>query len=171
MKKCEFWTTFKMRIREIFLCWDIWAAICLCILLFIILPPKISCSFAKDMSVTAINVLVIIFSVFFAVLSIMISSGTDDFIEFLEKKEDFTGIMINFKMTFKIIFGSLVLIIFYYGMLLRLIGKGMTTNSLWLFIFFSFLFLYSLFAFFNASLDAMTFSQYRVEFFKQKNNS
>lgn len=150
------------------MCWDIWAALVLCLILFIILPPKIACSFAKDMSVTAINVLVIVFSVFFAVLSIMISSGTDDFIEFLEEKEDFTGIMINFKITFVVIFGSLVLIIFYYGMLLMLIGKGITTNPTWLFIIFSFLLSYSLFTFFNASLDAMTFSQYRVEFFKQK---
>lgn len=156
-----------MKIKDIFFSWDFGLALATAFVLLLILPKTISCSFAKDMSSIAISVLAIVFSVFFAALAIIISSGNDDFIIFIDKEGIFDGLMGTFKSTIGVIFCSLILFLFYYGTMLMLIENQVNLHSKWFFLAFGFLFAYSMFASFNACLDALTFSKYRLEFLKK----
>lgn len=154
-----------MKIRDVFISWDFIAAAILGLSLFLILPSQVSQEFIKDMAGIAISVLSIIFSVFFAALAIIISSGEDEFISFLEETNDFTAIVQTFKFTMVIIFLALIFSISYYGITsFSLAYKPAQPREA--FILFVFLFIYALFCACNASHDAITYSKCRARFIK-----
>lgn len=55
--------------------------------LILCLPGDLSNSFSRDIYNVGISVLSIVFSIFIAALGIIMSSGSDDFIAFLEEEK------------------------------------------------------------------------------------
>jgi hypothetical protein len=159
-----------MKPRNIFISWDFISASLIALVSYFLLQPSIHNDFAKDLYGIGISVLAIVFSVYFAALAIIISSGDNDFLEYLEKKGFYSVIISVFRFSLMTLFIALVYSIFVYTITSFWLSNQVKTQSIWYFCIFTFLFPYSLFATTNSSLDAINYSRYRVKFllFKQQ---
>jgi formate hydrogenlyase subunit 3/multisubunit Na+/H+ antiporter MnhD subunit len=143
----------------------LWSGI-ITILLWLALPNTISNNFAKDVYGAGIAVLSIVFSVFFAALVTIISTGDNDFITFLEEKRIFTRLLGMFRFSMLLLFIALLSSMFLYGFTVFIIDSHQTQQSKYFFMAFSFLFSYSLFGSFLSSQDAIRFAESRVKYAK-----
>jgi ABC-type uncharacterized transport system fused permease/ATPase subunit len=136
-----------------------------------LLPARISAEFTKDIYGVAISVLSIIVSVYFAALAIILSSGDNEFIKFLEEEEKlYTSLITTFKFTLTAIFSTLVLSIVLYGFTsYKLPDKGYLQHRS-IFIAFASAFSYSLVSVILSVIDAMQYSKYRSKFIEYTTN-
>ncbi|MBM7855043.1 hypothetical protein JOC37_001426 [Desulfohalotomaculum tongense] len=153
-----------MKLKNIFLCWDFITATAITLILWLLLPSSVAGTFAKDIYGIAIPVLSIVFSVYFAALAIIISSGDNDFISFLEEDGSYTEIINSFKYSLIITLISLVFSILLFGFTSYKLILSILSQNKNLFAVFVFLFSYSLFTVFNSSMDAITYVKYRIKF-------
>jgi len=134
------------------------------------LPCKIKVSFCCSLYSTGISVLSIIFGLFFASLVVIISSPDNKFIKFLEKEGYYTELLLTFKITLFILFLSLIFSIVLYlysDFQQKSIGENalMTRSG---FLFFVFLFSYSLASTAISVKDTIAFCKYRIDFVKSE---
>jgi hypothetical protein len=157
--------TNRSTILSIVLCWDFLgaAALTLGTCLFL-LPGDIKNEFARDIYGIGVSVLSIVFSVYFAALAIIISSSDDDFVAFLEEGGHYSVILWSFKWTLLCLFVALVYSIIVYALSSSWLSVNVGSQSKWFFVPFIGLFSYSLFAAFNAVLDSLKYSRFRVMF-------
>lgn len=155
-----------MNIRSILKSWDIWAALAITIIAWLVLPSAVKNDLVINLYNVGISVLAIVFSVYFAALAIIISSGDNDFIHFLEENGDYTIIISGFRFSLIILFLALLYSIFIYAATALWVSNGETAqNSFW-FIVFVFASMYGLMATALSSLDAIKYASYRVRFIR-----
>ena len=153
-----------MTLRSIFAALDFWVAVLLATVTGILLPRWVRTDFVKDLYGIAIGVLSIIFSVFFAALAVIMASSDDEFVEFLEKESDYTGIIETMKFTLIILFTALAAALALYSYTAYRISVRIEYQRfLWLMAY-SFLFSYALAASLSATLDAIKYSKYRATY-------
>lgn len=157
-----------MKIRDIIVCWDFILALIISVILLIILPMEIDMQLSKDIYQTAISVLSIIFSLYFAALAIIMASYEDGFVEFLEQDGIYTGIIDTFKFTLALTFISLIIALVLYIGTSYFISIKYNYQLKFITVPCTFFFIYSLFAVFNATLDSITYSKKRLEYIKKK---
>lgn len=148
--------------------WDFGIAVITAILAFILLPTPINNNFAKDVYGVGISVLSIVFSVYFAALAIIISSSDDDFVRFLERSGHYSRIVATFEWTLLSLFIALIYSIALYVFTASWIDATQTGQSKLMFVIFGLLFVYSLFAAFFATGDALKYARYRAKFVNQE---
>ncbi|WP_157096896.1 hypothetical protein [Picosynechococcus sp. PCC 8807] len=127
-------------------------------------PNSISNDLAKEMYGIGVTIQSIIFSVYFAALAIMISSGDDKFISFLEERGRYTRLIQNFRITLAILLSALVYSLVMYTVTAIFLSVNKLQQSEWFLGFFAFLSVYSLIAIFFASDDVINYALYRSEF-------
>lgn len=159
--------------KAVLVSWDIFASIALGLLTFFVLPEYLNIVFTKSFYSIGISVLSIIFSLFFAALAIIMSSSDNDFIQFLEEKNNFTGLLWTFKYTLALLFISLIYSIVFYTISEYLIENSKANWEMHklIFVIFEFLFCYSMLATFLAVLDTIQFSKFRAVFLSNRNKS
>lgn len=150
-----------MNIRIVLFSRDTAAALIAAAVLYWALPEQISNAFAKDLYGVGISVLSIVFSVFFAALAMIISSGDDDFIRFLDEHNLYSELLDFFRWTLLSLFSALLLSAFLYTLTLIWTEARFTTQSKGWMALFAFFFAYSLFATFGSSVDAVKYAHRR----------
>ena len=137
------------------------------VFLYIFLPTYLDANAASSFYNIGITVLSIVFSLFFAALAIIMSSTDNDFIEFLEEKNQFTGLMVTFKVVLAALFLSLILSIVLYTKNDFFIKNSGSQNpqehKIW-FVIFQFFFTYSLIGTALSIKDTISFTKYRTKF-------
>jgi hypothetical protein len=156
------------RIKSIFLAPDIWVSLLIALLSWYLSPNKISNEFSRDIYSIGINVLSIVFSVYFAALAIMISSGDDEFIDFLEAEGGYTTLIKNFRFSLFLLLVALVYSIVLYTLTTVWFYNKKIEQSEYFFILFVFVSSYGLLATFAASNDAINYALYRAKFLRIK---
>lgn len=163
----------KVTPKQIFLSWDFGCSVAITFTLACMLNDSIPIEFAKDIYGVGISVLSITFSVYFAALALIMTSGDDDFVRFLEEKGDFTAIVDTFKFSLLVLFSALVYsILIYIHTSISLYAASNPKNIkqqseilLWIFMF---LFSYSLLSALGATLDSIQYSMFRAKFLRKK---
>ena len=144
-------------------------ALCFSVLLYLILPQKVNTAFVLELYSICLTVLSIIFSIFFAASVIILSSGADDFVIFLEQVEGYSTLIWTFKYTLYVLFLALLYSLVAFGMASYSIKIEKNSDyPKFLFIIFVFLFLYGLFSTLMSTLDAYRFAHNRMRFLKIK---
>jgi K+-sensing histidine kinase KdpD len=155
-----------MKLKDL-IYWDLLLALVLAVLLGFILPDNIDNSFASTIYGVGISVLSIIFSVFFAALAIIISSGDNDFIHFLEENGDYSIIINSFRFSLILLFISLIVSIIMFVITSLWQSNNIATQPKIVLALFTFIFSYSLFVTANSSLDALKYAERRVIFIRK----
>lgn len=160
-----------MKARDVVLSWDFWCALIVAIGTYYLLPPTPKTDFAKDLYGVGINVLSIVFAVYFAALAIIMASPDDDFILFMEQQGDYSRLVASLKFTQWALFFALLASLVLYGWTAsQLSAKVEVQCRSWLALF-VFLFLYALFSAAAAVHDAIQYSKYRTKFLKLRQGS
>lgn len=160
--------------KQIIVSWDFLVTLVITIVLFIVIENQIPSEFAKDIYGVGISVLSIVFSVYFAALALIITSGDDDFVHFLEEEGDYTGIISTFKFSLLALFLALAYSIAAYAFTSARIvyGNNLGVDIVYqpriLITFFVFLFSYGLLAALRATLDSITYALFRVKFLRSR---
>jgi len=157
-----------MTIKKIFFSWDFIFAVLLTAGVGFVLPKFIETEFTHDLYGIGINVLSIIFAIYFAALAIITASSDDDFVLFLEEENDFTKLVHSFRFSLSILFISLVYSILIYSFTAFRKSNDILVECNIFFILFTFLFSYSLFATANSALDSINYAKFRAKFLKLK---
>lgn len=153
-----------MMIKKLVMSWDLASAIVLTIAgTYLLNENFLLGSRAKDIYGVGVSVLSIIFSIYFAALSIIISSSDNEFVRFLEEKGQFTELIKTFKFTLVLLFVSLIVAISLY---VYTVLSFRTVQTKWFFILFLFLTTYALFAVLSSALDSIKFAGFRAKFLK-----
>ena len=153
-----------MKLKNIILSPDILISLVLSITLYMFMPEFLENSFVKEVYNTGISVLAIIFSIYFAALAIIISTGDNNFIEYIQIKGFYKVIIGAFRTTLFIIFIALIYSFIIYSITVFQISNKMEKQSKYSFIIFVFLFLYALLATAWSSKDAIKYYEYRIKF-------
>jgi hypothetical protein len=160
-----------MKLRRILLSWDIWLALFASIVLGWCLPQWAPSELAKDYYGIGIAVLSIIFSVFLAALVVIISASDDDFIAFLEETGAYSAIVANFRFSLRLLFFAMIYSLVFYAYTAARIASTVRHQTKYFLIVFCFLFLWSLFATFNSTEDAIIYRKYRQKFTEAQQKS
>lgn len=153
-----------MKIKEILISWDIFAAVIVGGALALLLPPYLMAVLIKDLYGVGITVLSIIFTIYFAALAIIISSASDDFILFLEEEGDYTALLAHFRYAVVVTFIALVASIVFYGVTaFQLTANPDAMQTRWWFVCYVILFSYTLGVVFNTALDALQYPRFRAQ--------
>jgi len=135
-----------------------------CVICYLILPECLNNTMLLNTYGTAISALSIIFSVFFAALSFLISNSSDNFVKYLKEKGFYKQLISLYKFTLISSFIALVYTIVLYLITNWWISVKCDSQTKWLFIIFIFLFCYSLIATFMSALDSIKYENKRIEF-------
>jgi hypothetical protein len=152
------------RIKNIFLWWDTGAAILGATVFYFSVDGKVTANFAKDVVSVGISVLSIVFSLFFASLTFIISSSNDEFVEFLVENQHYQNIIWAFKWTLGALFLSLAYSLVFYVHVSYIPKESSPLHVLWLMEGFIFLFTYSLVASGFSTNDAIKYAKRRARF-------
>ena len=154
------------RIRSILIAPDIVASLLIALLVIKISPGTISNEFSRDIYNVGITVLSIVFSVFFAALAIIISSGDDEFVDFLEQDGNYTKLISNFRFSLSVLLFALVYSLILYTITTVWLYNKIVEQSEYLFTFFVFVSTYGLLATFAVTNDAINYALYRTRFLR-----
>jgi len=132
-------------VNNIILSWDTIIALVVTMASIIFVPNNITNEFCTTIYGTAISVLSIIFSIFFASLAVIMAFPDNEFIEFIEHPTNMFSRLIRY---FKITLGALFLALIYTICIFILSNytKQNTSYTKPFFCIFIFLFTYGLFA-------------------------
>jgi len=97
-----------MGLRKLVTSWDFLAAASAFLVAATVAPDWLPNGLVKDFYGLGTAVLAIVFSVFFAALTIIMSSTDDQFVEFLEEEQGYTKIVATFRFTLLILFAALL---------------------------------------------------------------
>jgi len=159
-----------MRLSTVILSWDFVVSVILTLTSAIFLPSMLKIGFCISFFNVGITVLSIIFSLFFAALAIIMTSSDNDFIEFLEEENDFTALLDTFKVTLLMLFISLIysIILFVISDYFAKLNDDQFQQHKIFFLFFEFLFCYSLLSTALSIKDTIRFSEMRGKFLKNR---
>jgi hypothetical protein len=157
-----------MRISRVFLSWDFALSLLAAVATVFFCPSLISMSMAKDFYSIGVSVLSIVFSVFFAALAIIMSSGDNEFITFLHEDGTYSEIIWSFRFTIIILFVSLLGSLAEYAYVGFRLAHKAEWQSKWFLVIFVGYFTYSLFAVALSVLDAIKYSSVRVRYLNSK---
>lgn len=133
----------KRKIKNIILSWDTFAAMIVMMITYALVPADISNKFCTTIYGTAIGVLSIIFSIFFASLAVILAFPDNKFIKFIEEEDGyFTKLLGFFRFTLYSLFVALL-----YTIIIYVVSNYDESNFAWtkpLFIIFAGAFAYSL---------------------------
>jgi hypothetical protein len=155
-------------VRSILFSWDFMIAILIAIIAFWLLPCKVANDLARDVYNVGITSLSIIFSVYFAALAIIISSGDNDFIDFFDEQGDYTRLIKSFRYALLALLLALLLSIFLYTAATVLFYGKHPDQPKFIMVVFSFFSSYGLLATFMAANDSIKYALYRVKFLRLK---
>lgn len=127
------------------------------------IPGGTTFEMAKEIFQVSITVLAIIFSIFFAALTVLITAGDNQFVRFLEEDGSYTHIVWTFKITLLLLFIALMISIALFVTVLHYQNQSGLYPE-WVILPFAFIALYALFAAINSCLDAIKYAQYRAAF-------
>jgi hypothetical protein len=162
-----------MKLRNYLLSWDTVAGIVAPLVTALCVPSQLDSGFVLSIYGIGINVLSIIFSLFFASSAIIMTSSDNDFIRFLEEGNDFTGLLTTFKVTLVALFVSLLYALVLYGITdyqNRQIHEPAFQHVAWFLVFEGF-FVYSLISTGLSAKDTIKFSSRRARFLTINNAS
>jgi len=160
-----------IKIDEVIFCWDFIVSMIIAVSCGILLPKYLNIEFLNSMYSIAVTLLSILFSLFFAALTLIMISNADDFILFLEEDNIYSGIIATFKITLIITFISLLISIIMYAQTMFLIKENYINQNKIFFIIFVFSLFYSLFAIINSVIDSIKYSEKRIQYIKIKNTN
>jgi hypothetical protein len=147
--------------------WDTVLSAVAGLLCFFLLPKWVSNTFCVAIYSTGISVLSIVFSIFFASLSVIMTSSDNEFVKFLEQKRHYSNLIGTFQFTLFSLFLALVYSLLLYTITSYSVSNPTPTNkyqsTVW-FIIFSVLTTYSLIATFFSVKDTFMFAIRRVTF-------
>lgn len=160
-------SSWKIKIKLILRGLDLWLAVVVAIALFVCVPNhSVLNVVAKDLYGIGMSILSVIFSVFIAALAIIMSSGSDDFIDFLEAEGHFTLIVWGLKFTLGLLFVALIISIVFYSLTSFWIGLKYEEQSVFWLSVYSFFAMWSLLATFQSAISSILYSQYRIKFIR-----
>jgi hypothetical protein len=165
--------------KKVVLSFDFMFAIVIGVILWLILPVYIQANFVMDITSVSINILSIIFSLFFAALAIVISTSEDSFALFLEDEGIYTELVNTFKFSLYAIFLALLYAVLLYATTryfsvmsesakLLTSSYDFTLQNKAAFIVFITIFIYALFACLYTVNDTITYSLKRISYLKKK---
>ena len=82
-----------MKTKDVVFSWDIFVSVILTILFCVFIPGNFKIEEASQLFLVSITVLAILFTIFLAVLVVMISSGDNEFLVFLEHSYSYKKIL------------------------------------------------------------------------------
>ena len=133
------------KIKSIILSYDTFISLITTMIAMVVLPKEISNELCVSIYGTAITILSIIFSIFFASLAVIMAFPDNEFIAFMEVPDKlFSRVLGYFKITLGALFIALIYTIVVY--IITAFANEIQTFNNALFIVFVFLFTYSLFA-------------------------
>ncbi|MAT96871.1 MAG: hypothetical protein CL608_06985 [Anaerolineaceae bacterium] len=156
------------RFRSLFgrTAYDFWGALAVSAVVYFVLSAKIEIDFVLAIFELGVQVLSIVFSVYFAALAVVITAGDDQFVGYLERLGVYQNLIWGFKVTLLLLFCALIVSIILYVSVLPFAGKQIKdayfTN--WGFSLYAFFTLWSLFGAAMATLTAISYAEYRVRF-------
>jgi hypothetical protein len=153
-----------MKIKKIVKSYDFVISVIISLLVYFIFPCWLNNEMLKDIYGIGISVLSIIFSVYFAALAIIISSSDDSFVRFLENEGFYQEIVFTFEFTLGSLFVALSYSIVIYIATSNWIFLKIEIQPIWCFLFFTFLFSYSLIATGQSALDAIKYAKFRSKY-------
>ena len=161
----------KDALKSIFLTWDLYAGGAIILVISFLLPNKIALEVAKEIFLVSISALSIIFSVFFAALTVLISAGENEFVRFLEEEGTFKKIIWAFKATLALLFISLLASIILFIIVLNFVPYSDAYHfPKWGLMFYAFFAIYALLAAINSSFDAIKYSELRAKYIEATKN-
>ena len=160
----------RYRLQRIILGWDFLLAFLITIVvgLLLICGRDVPLHVANQIFSMSIGLHSILFSVFFAVLAILITSSDDTFARFLEEDHSYTEILWSYKVTLLILFLALLLSLGLFILSLPYESsvplEPMNPYPTGALILFCFISAYALMATMNSCLEAIRYARYRVRF-------
>ena len=154
-----------MSVRSVLISWDFFFAMVFSIAVAVLLPGRMDLTVAQALYEVGISVLAIVFSVYFAALAIVISSGDDKFVLFLEEDGTFGKILQMFQFTIIVLFIALIVSLALYGLCSVWLKAGCASRGTavrWMTVVFVFTFSYGLFAALCSALDSIKYARYRL---------
>lgn len=158
--------------KSFFLSYDFGFSLVTGIILYFVLPEFLLAKFMLIYYEIIITTISIIFSLMFASCSILMSSSDDDFINFLNEKNDFDDLLWTFRITLIALFISLIyaLIIFVATNYIVEIAKD---GEVWMqhkifFVTLTSVTTYGLIATYLSVENTLKFSKFRSKFLKGK---
>lgn len=116
----------------------------------------------KDFYNSGISILAIVFSLFIAALTLIISAGDNEFVLYLEEKQYYSTFMHTFKYTASVLLISLLCSLTIYCITTYWIGLHWVNQSKWWLVIFFSLFAYSILAAYGVTQDCIRFGQSRA---------
>jgi hypothetical protein len=153
-----------MKLSRILFACDSGCAILLTLVFAYWLPHWVPNDLAKDYLGIGVSVLSIVFSVFFAALAVIIAASDDEFVLFLEANGDYSALIANFKFSLGLLFLALIYSLGLYAYTAARISSAVVHQRRVFLVLFCLLFLWSLFAAFASTYDAIKYSDYRRRF-------
>lgn len=153
-----------MKLTDFLISPDLIISCVICGICYTILPECLNNVMLLNAYGTALSVLSIIFSVFFAALSFLISNSSDSFVKYLNQNGFYKPLINLYKLTLVSLFIALVYTIVVYLITNWWISIKCETQTKWLFIIFIFWVSYSLIATFMSALDSIKYEKKRIEF-------
>jgi len=160
-----------MKLRRILLSWDLLLPLSSSLVLGWWLPEWVPSELAKDYYGIGITVLSILFAVFLAALVVIITASDDDFITFLEETGAYSAIVANFRFSLRLLFVAMMYSLVFYAYTAARISNTVHHQAKYFLTVFCFLFLWSLFATFSSTEDAIMYRNYRQKFTEAKQRS
>lgn len=161
-----------MKLKNVILSWDIIFSISITLVALYFSQyssSKMLVEAFRKFTDIGVTIFSVIFPLFFAALTIIITASDDDFAAYLEKKGYLKQILASFKFTLVIIFITFLYSITLYTLLdyvLMIPIKVIVYIITCLYLFF---FMYSLSSVLNSILDSMNYARLRGDYFKKKN--
>lgn len=150
------------KVKQIIIWWDTALAITGSVAFGILVNGSVDASFTKDILGVGISVLSIVFSIFFASLTFIISSSDDKFVEFLVENNHYIKILWAFKWTLGALFVALSYSLAFYLHVSYIPKDSSPEHVFWLTEIFLFLFIYSLIASAFSTNDAIKYAKRRA---------
>ncbi|HEY3283096.1 MAG TPA: hypothetical protein VGN26_12555 [Armatimonadota bacterium] len=147
---------------------DFVVAAALGLLLWWALPPQVSLAFAKDVYGVGISVLSIVFSLYFASLAVIVSSGDDEFVFYLSKHGHYETLSRAFRWCLVMLFASLSLAIVLYVVTSYQLTVGNRLHPRGLFVAFGVLSTYALLVSMCTALDSVQYARYRAKYLEAR---
>lgn len=155
-----------MNARSIFVSRDFLASVAVTLLLALLTPTEIGIQTIRDVVLMKIQVCSIIFSLFFAALSIFTAAGSDEFVKFLNSECDnaYTDLLTSYKFTLTLLGTSLILETISYVLLqVGAQTAHILQTKYWICIS-TWLFMWAILASIMSAFDSIRLHEYRAAF-------
>ena len=154
------------RFRRIILSWDFLTSLFVLIIISYLIPELIPLKIMASIYEVSITVFSLLFSIFFSSLAIIISSGDNSFVNFLEQDGSYSEIIWAYKITLISLFSSLVISIFLYVLAQEKLSSDFIFVPKWVNLIFALSTIYSLLATFESTFDVLRYAKYRAKYIK-----